>query len=129
MKNLTIEDVDNFKRDGFLVKEKFFDKDEISEIRNWVYEYAIKKSSDWKKGQEMGYYETSLINGERILTRLENFIDYHKKFHDLVTSEEILDSVEKLLGERAVFFKDKINFKNPGGAGFQTSSGCNFTMG
>jgi len=94
MKSLTIEDTENFKRDGFLVKEKFFDSDEISEIRNWVYEYAVKKSIDWKKGQEMGYYETSLINGERILTRLENFIDYHKKFHDLVTSEKILESVE-----------------------------------
>ena len=119
MKNLTIDDVEDFKRDGFLVKENFFDRHEISEIRTWVYEYAVKKPIDWKKGQEMGYYETSMINGERILTRLENFIDYHEKFHDLVTSEKILESVEKLLGEKAVFFKDKINFKNPGGAGFK----------
>ena len=67
----------------------------------------------------MGYYETSLNNGKRILTRLENFVDYHKKFHDLMYSEKIIDGVESLLGEKCVIFKDKINFKNSGGAGFK----------
>jgi len=100
MKYLTMEDIEKFKQDGFLVKKKFFDENEISEIRKWVYEYAIKKPEDWKKGQEMGYYETSLNNGKRILTRLENFVDYHKKFHDLMYSEKIIDSVESLLGEK-----------------------------
>tara|TARA_B100001146_G_C16156147_1_gene423504 strand:- start:126 stop:899 length:774 start_codon:yes stop_codon:yes gene_type:complete len=119
MKYLTMEDIEKFKQDGFLVKKKFFDENEISEIRKWVYEYATKKPEDWKKGQEMGYYETSLNNGKRILTRLENFVDYHKKFHDLIYSEKIIDSVESLLGEKCVIFKDKINFKNPGGAGFK----------
>ena len=119
MKYLTMEDIEKFKQNGFLVKKKFFEENEISEIRKWVYEYATKKPEDWKKGQEMGYYETSLNNGKRILTRLENFVDYHKKFHDLVYSEKIIDSIESLLGEKCVIFKDKINFKNPGGAGFK----------
>ncbi len=119
MKYLQKEDVERFIHDGFLVKSKFFSDNEIGEIRKWVYEYAKKKPEDWKKGQEMGYYETSLNDGERILTRLENFVDYHKNFHDLIYSEKIIGCVEELLGEPCVFFKEKINFKNPGGAGFK----------
>ena len=84
MKYLQKEDVEKFIHDGFLVKSKFFSDNEIGEIRKWVYEYAKKKPEDWKKGQEMGCYETSLNDGERILTRLENFVDYHKNFHDYV---------------------------------------------
>ena len=33
MKYLTMEDIEKFKQDGFLVKKKFFDENEISEIR------------------------------------------------------------------------------------------------
>ena len=80
MNYLTREDIQNYEKNGFLVKKNFFDEEEISEIRTWVYEYGSKKLDDWINGQEMGYYETSLNTGERILTRLENFVDYHKKF-------------------------------------------------
>ncbi len=119
MKYLTEEDIEKYKQDGFLVKKKFYNENEILEIRQWVYDYGAKNPEDWEKGEEMGYYETSLINGKRILTRLENFIDYHKKFHDLAYSKKIIGCIEDLLGEKCVFFKDKINFKNPGGAGFK----------
>ena len=119
MKFLQKEDIEKFNRDGFLVKTKYFNDDEIQNIRKWVYAYADKKPEDWKKGQEMGYYETSLNDGKRILTRLENFVDYHEKFHDLIYSDKITGCVEELLGEPCVFFKEKINFKNPGGAGFK----------
>ena len=119
MIGLTSEEIEEFHTNGFLVKKKYYDEDEILEIRKWVYEYSEKKPEDWKKGQEMGYYEKSKNNGERILTRLENFVDYNKNFHNLVYSEKITKCVDSLLGEKCVFFKEKINFKNPGGSGFK----------
>ena len=37
MKYLTMEDIEKFKQDGFLVKKKFFDENEISErTRNGI---------------------------------------------------------------------------------------------
>jgi ectoine hydroxylase-related dioxygenase (phytanoyl-CoA dioxygenase family) len=119
MKYFDKNEIEQYNRDGFLVKTNFYDEKEISEIRKWVYDYADKKPENWKKGQEMGYYETSLETGERILTRLENFIDYNKNFYDLIYSKKITDCIEDLLNESCVFFKEKINFKNPGGAGFK----------
>ena len=40
MKYLTMEDIEKFKQDGFLVKKNFFDENEISEIRKWVYRFC-----------------------------------------------------------------------------------------
>ncbi len=59
MSHLTPEDIQYYQKNGFLVKKNFFDNEEISEIRTWVYEYGSKKPDDWIPGQEMGYYETS----------------------------------------------------------------------
>ena len=104
MNGLTSEEIEEFNTNGFLVKKKYYNEDEILEIRKWVYEYSEKKPEDWKEGQEMGYYEKSKNNGERILTRLENFVDYNKNFHNLVYSEKIMKCVDILLGEKCVFF-------------------------
>ena len=108
MKYLTVQEIKKFNEDGFLVKKKFFNYDEITEIRNRVYEYAEKKPEDWEVGKEMGYYETSAIDQNRILTRLENFVDYNEKFRELVYSDKIKVCVEELLGEPCIFFKEKI---------------------
>ena len=56
MSHLTPEDIQYYQENGFLVKKNFFDNEEISEIRTWVYEYGSKKPDDWISGQEMGYY-------------------------------------------------------------------------
>ena len=118
MKYLAEHEIEKFNQMGYLVKKKLFNYDEILEIRKWVYRYMEKKPEDWENGKEMAYYETSLDNDSRILTRLENFIDYDENFYELAHSEKIMKCVEELLGEPCVFFKEKINFKNPGGAGF-----------
>ena len=115
---LSRDELEQYNKNGFLVKKNFFNHSEISEIRKWVYEYTDKQPEDWEFGKEMGYYETSLNDGKRILTRLENFCDYNKNFNDLVYSEKIMGCIEELLGEPCIFFKEKINFKNPGGSGF-----------
>ena len=54
MNGLTSEEIEEFNTNGFLVKKKYYNEDEILEIRKWVYEYSEKKPEDWKEGQEMG---------------------------------------------------------------------------
>jgi hypothetical protein len=44
---------------------------------------------------------------------------FHAGFRSLYRDGPLIDAVSELLGERAVLFKDKINFKMPGGAGFK----------
>jgi len=116
---LTDKEIEDYKRHGFLIKREFYDKTEIEEIRNWVYNYADKKPEEWESGKEMAYYETSKNDGTRILARIEDFVDFHNGFKNLVNSDRLMGCVEKILQEEPLLFKEKINFKKPGGGGFR----------
>jgi 2-aminoethylphosphonate dioxygenase len=71
-------------------------------------------------GTQMIYREPSLLDSNaRIVQRIENFCPYHTGFDTLVRGGRLQAAVEQLLGVAAVLFKDKINFKMSGGAGFE----------
>ncbi|MCI0591229.1 MAG: phytanoyl-CoA dioxygenase family protein, partial [Gammaproteobacteria bacterium] len=66
------------------------------------------------------YFEQSRLEPhKRILSRVENFAPYHTGFAKLFNVGVIMGIVAELFGEPAVLFKDKINFKMPGGDGFK----------
>ena len=71
-------------------------------------------------GRHMVYGEDSLLGGgERLVQRIENFCPYHPGFDALVRGGRLQAAVEQLLGGPVCLFKEKINFKMPGGAGFE----------
>jgi ectoine hydroxylase-related dioxygenase (phytanoyl-CoA dioxygenase family) len=71
-------------------------------------------------GKYMKYYEDSLLEpGKRVLNRVENFVPYYPDLAAIVNGETVLGPMSALFGERAVLFKDKINFKLPGGGAFE----------
>ena len=55
--------------------------------------------------------------GERTLTRVENFCHFHHQWNTIARTV-VGDIVSQAFGEQSILFKDKINFKMPGGAGF-----------
>jgi ectoine hydroxylase-related dioxygenase (phytanoyl-CoA dioxygenase family) len=52
------------------------------------------------------------------LCRSEHFVEVHAGLRELLTSGPLLDTASALLGEPAVLYKEKINHKLPGGAGY-----------
>ena len=52
------------------------------------------------------------------MSRIENFCKFHKGFEEICTQNKIIDCVNDCFGEEGILFKDKINLKMPGGAGF-----------
>ena len=114
---LSSAQVADFKRDGFLVVRGLFDAAEMQDIAAWTDEVEA-----WPEtaGRHMMYFETSLKSGtDRILNRLENFYPFHEGFRALFDGEKLRSATSDLLGEEAVLYKDKINFKLPGGDGFE----------
>ncbi len=66
-------------------------------------------------GKWMKYFEP----GEaRPLCRVENFLPYHDGLRGLLSRSDLLECLERLLGEPSLLFKEKLNFKLPGGQGF-----------
>ncbi|MDP6390771.1 MAG: phytanoyl-CoA dioxygenase family protein [Alphaproteobacteria bacterium] len=114
---LSADQVADFKRDGFLVARGMFSVEEMKDISAWTEEVE-----NWPEtpGRHMMYFEQSLKgDGARILNRLENFYPYHGGFHGLFDGEKMRGAVSDLLVEDAVLYKEKINFKLPGGDGFK----------
>jgi 2-aminoethylphosphonate dioxygenase len=71
-------------------------------------------------GTQMIYREPSLLDSNsHIIQRIENFCPYHRGFDKVIRGGRLQATVEKLFGGPAVLFKDKINFKMSGGAGFE----------
>ena len=106
-----------FQRDGFVIVRGLFDEGEIARISAWTDELERLPEVP---GRAMKYFEPSLLRpDDRVLQRIENFCPFHAGFAELCESDKLRGSVARLFGEPAVLFKDKINFKLPGGGGFK----------
>uniref|UniRef100_A0A0G4GKQ9 Fe2OG dioxygenase domain-containing protein n=1 Tax=Chromera velia CCMP2878 TaxID=1169474 RepID=A0A0G4GKQ9_9ALVE len=112
-RQLSADEIAAYHRDGMLVVRNFFSKEEeavvvraTNDIQNFPEE----------KGKQMIYFETT-PSGERRLCRTENYIPYHSELKALFEGK-LVDAVADLLGEPAVLFKEKINYKFPGAKGF-----------
>ncbi len=111
------DQLDAFRRDGFVVVPGLFDGATMERMSSWTDEL---QASPELPGASMKYFENDLLHsGERVLSRVENFAPYHRGFGELVDGDELLGRTSELFGEPAVLFKDKVNFKLAGGDGFK----------
>lgn len=114
---LDVAGLEVFARDGFVVVPGMVSRRRMAEISRWTDEIV-----SWPEvpGRHMVYREDSLIDSSRrVLSRIENFCPHHSGFDALLAGGSVLQCVSQLFGEPAVLFKDKINFKEPGGDGFK----------
>lgn len=83
---------------------------------------SVNEMDKWpdQAGKWMKYYEKNTLapDGSKILQRIENFTQYNKGMDQLLNGEKLLGMVSSLFQERAVLYKEKINYKLPGGSGF-----------
>ena len=113
---LSKEQIIQFKEEGFVIIRNLLDKKEIDLLIQYTEELQnapVVSNKEWK------YFEKSEINKDkRVLERIENFCKHHQGFNNICTKSRILECVNDCFGEKGILFKDKINFKMPGGAGF-----------
>ncbi len=116
MRFFSDQDIQSFKNDGFVIVRKMYGEDDIRRISAWIDELVSRPRV---KGREMAYFEDSLLEkGKRVLSRIEKFAETHEGFGNFVNEEKMLGRASRLLGEPAVLFKEKVNFKLSGGGGF-----------
>ncbi len=113
---LSKQQIEQFHRDGYLFVRAMYNADDMKNINQWINEIA---ASPEKAGHYMMYFEPSKRDGSRIISRIENFVSFHPGFAELITRRRMQEAVSDLFHETAVLFKDKINFKLPGGDGFK----------
>lgn len=106
-----------FVRDGYVVVRGMLNPTAMQWLDRWTSELLDAPETP---GRHMVYGETSLLDGEtRLIQRIENFCPFHAGFDGMLNSGALIEAASLLFGEPAVMFKDKINFKMPGGDGFK----------
>lgn len=104
-------------RDGFLVVPAFFLPATTAVIGRWIDALAAMPE---RPRRHWVYREDSLcVPGTRLVQRIENFCPFHAGFDRLVRTGRLAAWATATLGGEAVLFKEKINFKLPGGDGFR----------
>lgn len=117
MSILTEAQINFFNENGYLVVPGFFKNDDIKNLWKWTDDVSAYPEVP---GKYMMYFENSLQDPNmRILCRLENIEPYHNGFSQLFQVGKLRDAISDLFAEQAVLYKDKINFKLPGGDGFK----------
>ena len=110
------ECIEHYAAKGWASVPGFFSDGEVAQISDWVDELSSRPE---RPGTHMVYHEDKFDDASvRLVQRMENFCPFHPGFEELVNGR-LKAAVERILGGPAVLFKDKINLKMPGGAGFE----------
>lgn len=117
MEKLTSEQLRFWNENGYLLLKGYFSGKMKQDLADWVGDLERRPETP---GKWMKYFERSAISpgSGRLLCRVEDFLPYHDGLRELLTGDAILSIVSELMGESAVLFKEKINYKLAGGGGF-----------
>lgn len=108
---LTTEQIAQFNELGWLITQTLGDS-QIAELQSWVQEIQdLPDSGPWLHYREQTEYGPKLC-------RTEYFTPSHHGFRQFLTQGAMVNTASSLLGEPAVLYKEKINYKLVGGAGY-----------
>jgi len=112
---LSDEQIQSFHDTGYLVVRGGLNRGDIGKVTSWCEEIL---DAPEVSGRHWVYHEKSRTEpGRDLVSRIERIKPFHAGFANL--TEALAGPVGQLLGESACLFKEKINFKMPGGDGFK----------
>jgi hypothetical protein len=111
---LTDQQVADFDRDGYVLVPGAFKGADAETLVRWVTEVQTLPE---EVGKHWVFHEKSSLDGSELINRIEYISPFHAGFAEL--SNALKSPCAQLFGEDAVLFKEKINFKMPGGGGFE----------
>ncbi len=110
---LTAAQATDFADDGYVVLPGVLAEARMTEITAWVDEVA-----GWAASDGPGLHHFEQTDRGAALARSEDLIGHHDGLRTLLTQGLLLELAGELLGEPALLYKEKVNYKLPGGAGF-----------
>jgi ectoine hydroxylase-related dioxygenase (phytanoyl-CoA dioxygenase family) len=106
-------DTEAFERDGWLVIPGALDHGQLALIDS-----AIAELERWATTDGPGLHHFEQTDTGAVLARSEDFVADSDVLYSLICTGTIVEIIGKLFGEPGVLFKEKINYKQPGGGGF-----------
>ena len=102
-----MSDLNEFNKNGFIIKRKLFSNDEINKLINFIDSNSDKENQSRKTKSSTGNLNLTIWNHPSD--------DLFGKFS---TNERIVKPMEKYLGDEVYHYHSKIIWKKPGDGGF-----------
>jgi len=113
--HLDDDHVAGFERDGYAILRRAFTAEDLRRIEAWTREIAERPEVS---GRHWVFHERSRLDPNvELISRIERMSPFHAGFAEL--ARVLAVPVARLLGEPALLFKEKVNYKMPGGDGFK----------
>lgn len=109
-------DLGAWRRDGWLHQRGVLSAAEVAALAAWTEEVAARPGDPSRSDGLLQHYELTDVGAQ--LARSENLVPNHSGFAALIDTGRLPAIAAALLGEPVVTYKEKINHKRPGGAGF-----------
>jgi predicted HD phosphohydrolase/ectoine hydroxylase-related dioxygenase (phytanoyl-CoA dioxygenase family) len=117
---LSSEQLEAWDRDGYLIVPNALPAETVAKLDSLSNEIAALPKSDANNGCPhpwLVHHERSKIDGSVNICRVENYCKHHAEWGNICFGI-VQDLVSQAYREEAVLFKDKMNFKGPGGGNF-----------
>ena len=107
-----------WNQEGFLYLPKVLCAKRLAELRLWIDEIAQWATAPNTQAELRGIHDFEDTGTDIRLTRSEYLIDFHSGLKAFLTKEEVPNIAAQLVGEPIALYKEKINYKYPGGGGY-----------
>ncbi len=101
-----------YKERGWVLIDTL-NQEQTQQLQNWVDDVA-----SWPLGGGEWIHHREMTKSGPQLARTENFTPFHEGLRALLRRGAMLEVASALLEEEAVLYKEKVNYKLVGGAGF-----------
>ncbi len=113
MRLLSAAQHESWEASGRLIFRQALDSARLTDI-----DRAAREVEAWSAQDGPGLHHFELANGSPKIARSEDFEPHHPILRDLLRHGLISEILGELFGEPPTLFKEKINYKHPGGGGF-----------
>lgn len=110
---LTVEQRGHWDDVGWLVLRGLLDTETQDDLETWVDDVAR-----WSTIEGPGLHHHEQTDAGAVLARSERFADEHARLGSFIRGGIIAEVLRELFVDDPVLFKEKINYKFPGGGGF-----------
>ena len=98
---------------GLLVLRSALSASQVADLDDWV-----GHVEDWSRHDGPGLHHFEQTPDGARVARSEDFDPHHPELSKFIRGGIVADTLASLFGEPAVLFKEKVNYKYPGGGGF-----------
>jgi len=106
-------DVEAFRRDGWLVVRGALTVSQLDAL-----DAAVRRLEHWAVAGGPGMHHFEQTDAGPVLARSEEFVHDDQVLHDFICGGIVVEILGELFDDEAVLFKEKVNYKQPGGGGF-----------